>query len=100
MILTDSSLTNGEPGSRLQVLLPRWSKYFAVTIFVIVILVLIGWQWDILFFKQPIPRTTPMAPLTALAFLVAAASLLAFSKTRRPGKTGSLLIARMLAVLV
>jgi hypothetical protein len=57
----------------------NWSKYFAITILVIVILVLIGWQWDITFFKRPIPHRTAMSPLTASAFLLAGTSVGLFS---------------------
>src|ERR1700743_2784501 len=76
------SVAKPEPASRVQMLLCNWSKYFAITILVIVILVLMGWQWDIVFFKQPIPDFTPMSPLTATAFLLAGASFLALSPTR------------------
>jgi PAS domain S-box-containing protein len=83
---TNSSRTNPEPDSRLQMLLLDWSKYFAIAILVIVILVLIGWQWE--------------SPLTACGFLFAAVSFLALSPTRLPGKARSQLVAWSLAVLV
>jgi len=73
------SFAKPESESRLQVHLLNWSKYFAIVILVIVILVLIGWQWDIAFFKRPIRHLTSMSPLTAAAFLLAAASFLALS---------------------
>jgi PAS domain S-box-containing protein len=76
------SLQTPEPGSgRLAVLL-RWSKYFAIFILVVGILVLAGWTWNIDFFKRPIPHLTAMNPLTALNFLFAAASFLLFSGNR------------------
>lgn len=98
MKLTDPFLS--EPVSRLQVLCPSWSKYFAVSVVAIAILILIGWRWDFIYLKQPIPYLIPMAPLTALGFLLAGASTLAFLKSRLPGKTWSLLLARILAGLV
>ncbi|HTI08636.1 MAG TPA: PAS domain S-box protein [Puia sp.] len=93
------SVAKPEPASRVQMLLCNWSKYFAITILVIVILVLIGWQWDIVFFKRPIPDFTPMSPLTATAFLLVGASFLALSPTR-PSNGRSQFVARILAVLV
>lgn len=90
---TRSSPKNLEPGSRLHVLLLNWSKYFAIAILAIVILVFVGWQWDIAFLKQPIPHLTPMSPLTAFAFLLAAASFLGLSLVRQ-------LVARVLALFV
>jgi len=97
MKLTDPFLSEPEQGSRLQMLCHSWSKYFAVSVVAIAILILIGWQWAIIYLKQPIPHLAPMAPLTALGFLLAAASTLAFLKSRHPGKTGRLLLARILA---
>jgi PAS domain S-box-containing protein len=96
-------------------LLLNWSKYFALAILVIVIIVLIGWQRDIAFFKRPISYLTPMSPLTAFAFLLAGSSFLGLSPTRpfafsqaagnvqlagRPGNARSPFAARILAVLV
>jgi len=105
MQLTDPSLPEPERGSRPQLLYRKWLKYLAVSVLAIAILVLIGWQWDIIYLTQAIPGSTPMAPLTALVFLLAAASILAFWRrhvagSRVAGKTGSLLIARVLAGLV
>src|ERR1700729_1383732 len=100
MKFTDPSLSEPEQGSRLQMLCRSWSKYLALSVLAIAILVLIGWQWGIIYLKQPIPRSTPMAPLTALAFLLAAAAFLAFSQGRPTGKTGNPPVARILAGLV
>jgi PAS domain S-box-containing protein len=94
---THSSFAKPEPESRSQALLLNWAKYFAIVILVIVILVLMGWQWDIAFFKRPVPHLTPMSPLTATAFLLAAGSFLALFPT---GNTRSQAVARILAVLV
>ena len=68
-----------KPDSGLQLLLLRWSKWFAICIFAIGILVLAGWGWDIALFKRPLPHLTAMNPLTALNFLFAAVSFLLLS---------------------
>ena len=114
MKLTQTAATP-EPVSRLRMLLLNWSKYFAITVLVIVILVLIGCRWDIAFLKRLIPFLTPMSPLTASAFLLAGGSFLAQSPIRpfalsraagknqpvgRPGNARSQIVARTLAVLV
>jgi PAS domain S-box-containing protein len=99
---THSIFAKPEPESRPHVLLLNWSKYFAIVILVIVILVLTGWQWNIVFFKWPVPHLTPMSPLTATAFLLAVASFLTLKSqpTRLPGNSRSETVARILAVLV
>lgn len=100
MKLTDPSLSEPEQGSRLHMLCRSWSKYLAVSVITIAILVLIGWQWGIIYLKQPVPHLAPMAPLTVLAFLLAAASTLTFLKSSVPGKTGSPLLSRLSGGLV
>jgi PAS domain S-box-containing protein len=74
------SLVDPEPGSGQQMLLLRWSKYFVLFILAVGVLVLAGWTWDIDFFKRPIPHLTAMNPLSALNFLLAAASFLLLSR--------------------
>jgi PAS domain S-box-containing protein len=73
------SSLNPKPDSGLQTHLLRWSKYFALFILAVGILVLAGWTWNIDFFKRPVPHLTAMNPLTALNFLMAAASFLLLS---------------------
>ena len=79
------SVESPELASRQQILLRRWSKYFAVVVIAIGILVLAGWTWDIGFFKRPIPHLTAMNPLTALNFLFAATSFLLISTNHSTG---------------
>jgi PAS domain S-box-containing protein len=100
MKLTDLSLPEPEQSSRLQMRCRYWSRHLAVSVIAIAILILIGWQWEISYLKQLIPHMAPMAPLTALAFLLAGATLLAFSQSHSSGKTGRRLLARILAGLV
>ncbi len=87
MKLTDLSLPEPEQISGEQMLCRKWSKYFAVAVVAIAILVLIGWQWGIIYLEQSFPPTTLMVPLPALGFVLAAASILSFLKRRSPGKT-------------
>ncbi len=100
-----SSLTGPEALSRRHVRLLRWSKYLAILVLAIGILVLARWQWDIALFKRPLPRLTAMNPLTALSFVLAGISF-TFCPIGRRGlfpvafpKTGRL-IGRILACLV
>ena len=89
-----------------QMLLLRWSKYFAIFVFAVGILVLAGWTWDIGFFKRPIPHLTAMNPLTALNFLLAAGSFLLLSPnsstslSRSPFATKRRMMGTILAGLV
>jgi PAS domain S-box-containing protein len=101
-----SSLTGPEDDSKRSVRLLRWSKYLAILVLAIGILVLARWQWDIALFKRPLPRLTAMNPLTALSFVLAGISFLLLSPIGRRGlflvpfpKTGRL-IGRILACLV
>jgi PAS domain S-box-containing protein len=101
-----SSMTGPEALSRRYIRLIRWSKYLAILVLAIGILVLARWQWDIALFKRPLPRLTAMNPLTALSFILAGISFLLLSPIGRRGlfvvpfpKTGRL-IGRILACLV
>jgi PAS domain S-box-containing protein len=95
-----------EPEAMLNVRLQRWSRYFAIIVFIVGILVLAGWQWDIPMLKRPLPHLTAMNPLTALCFLSAAISFLllsgAFSSPLFPARSHSIriLAARVLAGVV
>ena len=54
----------------------RWSSYLAIGIVVTSCMVLAGWQFDIVFFRQPFPRLVSMNPVTAALFLITAISFL------------------------
>ena len=56
--------------------LVRWSSYLAIGIVVASCVVLAGWQFDIVFFRQPFPRLVPMNPVSAALFLSTAISFL------------------------
>ncbi|HMH22837.1 MAG TPA: PAS domain S-box protein [Puia sp.] len=95
-----------ELDSKLQLILPRWTKYFALMILVIGILVLAGWQWDIIFFKRPLPPLTAMNPLTALCFLMSGGSMLLLLQPRPTASSPfhsyhmRLTVGKILAILV
>jgi PAS domain S-box-containing protein len=101
-----SSFTGPEALSRRYIRLLRWSKYLAILVLTIGVLVLARWQWDIALFKRPLPRLTAMNPLTALSFVLAGISFLLLAPIGRRGlflvsfpKTGRL-IGWILACLV
>lgn len=48
----------------------RWSRFFSLAVLIISLLGLAGWQFDIEFFRRPLPGTMPMSPFTALMLLV------------------------------
>ena len=56
--------------------LVRWSSYLAIGIVVASCVVLAGWQFDIVFFRQPFARLVPVNPVTAALFLSTAISFL------------------------
>ena len=50
----------------LQARLSRWSRYLQVFLLLILLLVLVGWQFDIEWLKHPLPGTVAMNPVTAM----------------------------------
>ena len=58
-----------------------WSKYLIITVGVIALLVLIGWQFDITGLRQMGLPPTSMNPLTAVGFLMASIAVLLFLRT-------------------
>jgi PAS domain S-box-containing protein len=64
----------------------RSRKFFllaTITLFIISLLVLAGWQFDIQVFKRILPNFIAMNPVTAICFILCTLSLFYFSK---PGK--------------
>ncbi len=57
----------------------RLSAYFAIGVLIIGGLVLAGWQWDIIFLKQPVFGFSAMNPLSAVSFILLAFSFLGSS---------------------
>ncbi|WP_276500202.1 sensor histidine kinase [Terrimonas pollutisoli] len=69
----------------------RWSVILAISVIAIALLVLIGWQFDILVLTRPLPGAKAMNPIAALAFIFAAVSFLFQTTdqlTGRKRKTG------------
>ena len=54
----------------------RTATYFIWPVIIIAMLVLTGWQFNIEFFKRPLPRLTAMNPATAVLFALSAIALL------------------------
>lgn len=54
----------------------RWVKYLVTAVITIATLVLIGWQFDIEFFKHPLPGSKSMNPAAAVTFILASFSFL------------------------
>lgn len=48
----------------------RWSRLLSAAVLVIAVLTLAGWQFDVEFFKRPLPGTMPMNPFTAVLFIL------------------------------
>jgi len=70
--------------------LKRWSIYFtgvvvtfSAVLIAVALLVLAGWQWDIVGFKRPWPGLAVMNPVTAMTFLLSGLSLLILIPVRR-----------------
>jgi PAS domain S-box-containing protein len=70
--------------------LKRWSIYFtgvvvtfSAVLIAVALLVLAGWQWDIVGFKRPWPGLAVMNPVTAMTFLLSGLSLLILIPRRR-----------------
>ena len=55
--------------------LTQISTWLCTLIGLTALLTLVGWQFDLAFFKRPIPRLVAMHPLTAISLLMASGSL-------------------------
>ncbi len=71
------------------------TRVFAIIVIAIAVLVLWGWQQDIVFLKSILPQMVPMNPMTALSFILCGSSLLLCLQ-----KGYKLIVAKGLAVLV
>ncbi|TAL48642.1 MAG: PAS domain S-box protein [Chitinophagaceae bacterium] len=69
--------------TRFQNRLVRSSKYFVILIIASGILVLLGWQFDIEFFKRPFPHLVAMNPATAIAFICTGISFLLLTTRKK-----------------
>lgn len=79
----------------LQRRLAGWSVPLLVFIITAAFLVLLGWQFNIVFLRRPIPYTVAMNPATAAAFILAGFSflLLASKKVSRQKRIAGCLLA-------
>ncbi len=66
--------------------LKRWSRYLAYAVIGIGLLVLSGWQFDIDFFKRPIPWLAAMNPTSAVLFVLSGLAFLSLSPGKAPQK--------------
>jgi two-component system sensor histidine kinase UhpB len=80
------------PLNRIAFYLTRTS---AITVIIIAVLVLLGWQQHNVYLKQVIPKMVAMNPMAAVAFILGCSSLLLSNQ-----KGFKLIIAKALAMLV
>jgi PAS domain S-box-containing protein len=71
-----------ENDSQLVSRLQTTSVWFARLVLLTACLNLVGWQFDIEFFKRPIPHLVAMNPLTAVCFIASSSSLLLYNSHR------------------
>lgn len=86
------------PDIRLQTELIKWSRYLIIPVIIIGILVLIGWEFDIIILRAPLNHTIAMNPVTATCFLSASFSFLLLSS--RSGTKYFKPLGYLLAILV
>ena len=85
----------------IQKTLLQWSAYFIVIVLLIAIFVLAGWEFDIDFFKHPLPGTKAMNPAAAVAFIFSSVSfflLTSSSYSRRKQNLGSFFAIAVLLI--
>lgn len=85
----------------------RYAKVLVAIAFLIGLMSLIGWQFDIRFLKRPIPGLAAMNPTTAMCFILCTSSFIlitsnpVYDKARRVGYVLAwLLLAISIAILV
>src|SRR5688572_20519074 len=60
---------------RLQQRLQKWSNYLAASMVIIALLALLGWQWDMVFLKDPFSSDVFMNPVSAIPFVLSGLSM-------------------------
>ena len=63
------------PDIRLQQRLQKWSNYLAASMVIIALIALLGWQWDMVFLKDPFSSDVFMNPVSAIAFVLSGLSM-------------------------
>ena len=86
------------PDIALQKRMTLWSRYLANLVVAIALMVLAGWEFDIIFLRRPIPNLVAMNPMSACAFLLCGIALLLLAPQKRTRQ--KLIIGRLLACLV
>jgi len=94
--MKQNSIPVAEPP--VQFLLKKYACINSVSVILIGILVLLGWQFDIVILKQFIPGMVSMNPITAVSFIFLGAAFLLLQQ--REEQRSSRLIAKTLASLV
>src|SRR5258706_6650255 len=64
----------------------KWAIFLGVTVIIIAGFVLIGWQFNIEFFKRPLPRLTAMNPVTAFLFVLSGTAFLLLNNEKNSVK--------------
>lgn len=82
----------------LYLLLKRWSKYLSVTVIILGFLVLLGWQFNVDFFKHPISGFVSMNPLTAVLFILSAIGLITILTSAESDKPSNLSVLPALLI--
>ncbi|HZI54494.1 MAG TPA: hypothetical protein VFD56_12345, partial [Chitinophagaceae bacterium] len=85
------------PDIRLQQRLQKWSNYLAASMVIIALLALLGWQWDMVFLKDPFSSDVFMNPVSAIAFVLSGLSMWLSFKFR-PGYPAFILAVLVLLV--
>ena len=82
----------------LQDRLKRWSQYFMAAVLAVAVAVLIGWGFNIDYFKSPLRGSKEMNPLAAVAFIFSGLSFLLLTST--PSSVAIRNIGKLFATLV
>jgi len=78
--------------------LKRWSKYIIGAVILGAVTVLIGWEFDIDYFRSPLRGSKEMNPAAALAFIFSGLSFLLLTST--PSSKSKQVIGKLLASFV
>ncbi|MEI9944298.1 MAG: PAS domain S-box protein [Chitinophagaceae bacterium] len=90
-----------QPNILLQQKLRRWSKVLIIAVMLVGFIVLLGWQFDVIAFKRPLPNLVAMNPMTALSFLLIGGAFLLITKRTRVKKefTAGMLMAAIVSIV-
>lgn len=101
--LPKAMITDLLSNSRLLHRLQQRSRWLAIIVVLMVLLVMAGWQWGFEVLRRPVPGTAAMNPLTAFSFLFLSCAfflIVPATKPVRPSVAGRVIAGMVLFLMI